>query len=195
MRYAPAHYQLHLQQSQRKNTMAHPPQNLQAFKPRDPDYRLKVESSFNRQQAMHSLGITIAELRPGFIALEMPHNSDFTQQHGFMHAGIITTALDSACGYAAFSLMEPDAAVLSVEFKANFLAPAEGALFRFEAAVLKPGRTLTVCEAKAYAIQDVGQDAGQDVMQNTDSAVKGRKLVASMTATIMALAGREDVKE
>lgn len=140
-----------------------------------------MENSFNRQKVMETLGVRLAELHPGCVVLEMPHNEMFTQQHGFMHAGIITTVLDSACGYAAFSLMEPGAAVLSVEFKTNFLAPASGVRFRIEATVLKPGRTLTVCEAKAYAFSD-----------NADVAPR---LVASMTATIMAVTGREGIEQ
>jgi len=157
------------------------PVNKSKFEPRDPNFRAKVEDSFNRQKAMDTLGVRIAELHPGCVVLEMPHNAKFTQQHGFMHAGIITTVLDSACGYAAFSLMDPGAAVLSVEFKTNFLAPASGVSFRIEATVLKPGRTLTVCEAKAYAVPD-----------NVDAA---SKLVASMTATIMAVTGREGIEQ
>ena len=156
-------------------------ENKLEFEPRDPDFRAKVESSFHRQKAMDTLGVRLAELRPGFVALEMPHDAAFTQQHGFMHAGIITTALDTACGYAAFSLMKPGAAVLSVEFKTNFIAPANGARFRIEATVLKPGRTLTVCEAKAYSSPNKTKTAA--------------RLVASMTATIMAVTGREGIEQ
>jgi len=93
---------------------------------------------------MGTLGVEILRLDPGEIELAMPYNCAYTQQHGFMHAGIITTALDSACGYAAFSLMPAGAAVLTVEFKTNLLAPAKGESFRFRAHVIKPGRTLTL---------------------------------------------------
>lgn len=148
------------------------------FQPRSSDYTSKVLSSFARQPAMHSLGIEISSLEPGRIELTMPYNANFAQQHGFVHAGIISTALDSACGYAAFSLMEDDAAVLTVEFKTNLLAPADGQRFVFRAEVVKPGRTLTVANATAYAVKDGTE-----------------KAVATMTGTMMAIIGRSDIKQ
>lgn len=150
---------------------------MSSFKPQDADFAARVRASFSRQQAMHTLGIAIAALEPGAIELQMPSNAAYTQQHGFMHAGIITTALDSACGYAAFSLMPADAAVLTVEFKTNLVAPAKGDGFVIRGNVIKPGRTLTLCEARAYAI-----DRGAE------------KLVATMTGTLMALYGRKGVE-
>ncbi|MEP0275450.1 MAG: PaaI family thioesterase, partial [Nitratireductor sp.] len=89
------------------------------FEPKNPDYDARVRDSFERQKVMQTLGIGIAGLSPGRIVLEMVHNDALTQQHGFLHAGIVSTALDSACGYAAFSLMPAEAAVLTVEFKIN----------------------------------------------------------------------------
>ena len=146
------------------------------FQPPDPNFRERVRASFARQQVMATLGIEMVHLEPGEVHLTMLPDPAYTQQHGFMHAGIITTALDSACGYAAFTLMPPDAAVLTVEFKTNLLAPAQGEHFLFRARVLKPGRTITVCEAQAFA------------------AEKGKeKLVATMTGTLMALFGREGI--
>src|ERR1700747_614031 len=102
------------------------------FQPQDPQFQERVRASFARQRVMQTLGIEIADLQPGEIELAMPYEAAYTQQHGFTHAGIITTALDSACGYAAFSLMPADAAVLTVEFQTNLLAPAMGrrVLFR-----------------------------------------------------------------
>lgn len=126
---------------------------------------------------MQSLGVEITRLEPGEIELAMPYQQAFTQQHGFIHAGIVATALDSACGYAAFSLMPADAAVLTVEFKTNLLAPAQGERFLFRARVVKPGRTLTVCDAQALAL--TGGDDG--------------RLVATMTGTLMALVGRPNI--
>ncbi|WP_111733652.1 PaaI family thioesterase [Roseovarius amoyensis] len=146
------------------------------FEPKNPDFEARVRDSFNLQKVMHTLGIGIADLSPGHIVLEMAHSDALTQQHGFLHAGIVSTALDSACGYAAFSLMPADAAVLTAEFKINLLNPADGERFRFVADVVKPGRTLTICEARAYALK------GQD-----------EKLVATMTGTLMALVGRTGV--
>ncbi|MTJ80859.1 MAG: PaaI family thioesterase [Telmatospirillum sp.] len=144
------------------------------FEPKDPNYVERVTASFGRQAAMTTLGIEISHLAPGEIELSMPLIEAYTQQHGFMHAGIVATALDSAGGYAAFSLFPDDAAVLTVEFKINLLAPAKGQRFLFRSKVLKPGRTLTVCEGHAYAL-----DNGRE------------KLIASMSSTLMALYDRE----
>jgi uncharacterized protein (TIGR00369 family) len=141
--------------------------------PKNPLFEVRVVESFGRQRAMSTLGITIVQLSPGEIELAMPYDEAFTQQHGFVHAGIITTALDSACGYAAFSLMPAEAEVLTVEFKTNLLAPAKGERFVFRARVVKSGRTLTVCEGSAFAIE-----AG------------AAKLVATMSATLMAMIPR-----
>lgn len=105
------------------------------FEPKDPDYEARVRASFGRQEAMQTLGIEIVRLGPGEIELTMPYSRAYAQQHGFVHAGIIATALDSACGYAAFSLMPGDAAVLTVEFKINLLAPAKGERFLFRSLV------------------------------------------------------------
>lgn len=127
---------------------------------------------------MATLGLTIAALRPGEIELEMPYDIALTQQHGFLHAGILSTALDSACGYAAFSLMPADVAVLTVEFKTNLLAPAAGQRFRFRAVVIKPGRTLTICDARAFA----------------DGGAK-EKLIATMTGTLMAVQERGSIAQ
>jgi uncharacterized protein (TIGR00369 family) len=142
---------------------------LTAFQPSDPNFDKRVRDSFARQKAMRTLGVAIEQLRPGEIELGMAYAEAYTQQHGFMHAGIITAALDSACGYAAYSLMPANADVLTVEFKTNLLAPAKGTRFVFRARVVKPGRTITVCEAQAFAISDGGE-----------------KLVATMTGTLMA---------
>jgi uncharacterized protein (TIGR00369 family) len=143
------------------------------FAPKDPAYDARVRASFARQAAMRTLDIEILRLAPGELDLAMPFAPAFTQQHGFLHAGIVATALDSACGYAAFSLMPAEAAVLTVEFKTSLLAPARGERFRFEGRVIRPGRTLTACEARAYADQ-----AG------------AATLIATMSATCMTLIGR-----
>jgi hypothetical protein len=90
---------------------------------RDPDFEARVRASFARQAAMATIGAEIAHLAPGEVDLRMPYRAELTQQHGFMHAGIVGTLADSACGYAAYTLMPADAAVLSVEYKLNLLAP------------------------------------------------------------------------
>ena len=96
------------------------------FNPKNPDYEQRVVDSFNRQNAMKTVGASIIQVRAGEVTIRFPYHSDLTQQHGFIHAGIVSTVLDSACGYAAFSLMPEDAAVLTIEFKINLLSPAQG---------------------------------------------------------------------
>ena len=147
------------------------------FLPQDPNYRIRVENSFARQRAMTTLKITLARVDPGEVELLLPYQAELTQQHGFIHAGIVAAALDSACGYAAFSLMSSEAAVLTIEFKTNLLAPAQGDSFRVLGRVIKPGRTITVCEAEAFACRE-----------------NESKLVASMTGTLMAVYDREGIR-
>ena len=148
------------------------------FQPKDPDFRARVAASFARQQAMATLGITLARVEPGEVELRFDYRADLTQQHGFVHAGIVATALDSACGYAAFSLMPAEAAVLTVEYKINMLAPAQGDYFRAIGRVVKPGRTITVCDGEVLACK--GPDA---------------KRVATMSATVMAVYERKGVQQ
>ena len=143
------------------------------FVPKNPDYREVATATFARQQAMRTLGISIARLEPGEVELSMPYSLDWTQQNGFVHAGVITAGLDTACGIAAFTLMPAGSDVLTVEFKTNLLAPAKGERFFFRAHVVKSGRTLTVCEARAFAL-----DGG------------GETLIATMTGTLMAMTPR-----
>lgn len=147
------------------------------FVPVDPGYADRVRASFRRQAVMSTLGIHLDTVEPGCVILRMRHRDDLTQQHGFLHAGVVSTALDSACGYAAFSLMPADAAVLTIEFKVNLLAPARGPDFRFEARVTKAGRTISVVDGQAL-----------------ERAPSGERVVATMTATIMAVTGREGVR-
>ena len=148
-------------------------QGISRFEPKNPDYRAVATATFGRQQAMQTLGISIARLEPGEVDLAMAYSTAWTQQNGFVHAGIITAGLDTACGIAAFTLMPANSDVLTVEFKTNLLAPASGDRFVFRARVVKPGRTLTVCEAQAFATHDGGEN-----------------LIATMTGTLMALPRR-----
>lgn len=146
---------------------------MAAFEPKNPGYRAASIAMFDGQPAMRTLGIVIVRLAPGEVELAMLHAPALTQQNGFIHAGIITAGLDNACGVAAFSLMPPEADILTVEFKTTLLAPARGERFVFKAEVVKPGRTLTFCEARAYAEHD------------------GKvSLIATMTATLMAMLPR-----
>ncbi|MEN8841163.1 MAG: PaaI family thioesterase [Octadecabacter sp.] len=121
------------------------------MEPHNPNWKARCEAGFLAQEVMGTLGVTIADIAPGRVVLEMPFNAAFTQHHGFLHAGTVTTALDSACGFAAFTLMPQDREVLTVEFKSNFLSPAKGAAFRFEGEVVKSGRTLSVTRGTAFA--------------------------------------------
>ena len=122
------------------------------FEAKDPEYELKVSESLAKQGAVTAIGGKLVSVEPGRVVLELPYSENITQQHGFVHAGILTTILDSAAGYAAFSLMPAGAEVLTIEFKTNLLAPAKGKHFRFEGRVVKPGRTIMFCEAEAVAV-------------------------------------------
>src|SRR5262245_5566068 len=116
--------------------------------PRDPHFAQRVRASFDRQAAMATLGAALARVAPGEVVIERPFRPGLTQQHGFLHAGVVTSVMDSACGYAALSLAEPGAAVLTVEFKVNLLAPARGSRFRAQGRVVRAGRTVTVASAE-----------------------------------------------
>lgn len=129
---------------------------------------------------MTTCGVEMASVEPGAVILEFPYRSNLTQQHGFVHAGVVSAVADSACGYAALTLMPADAAVLSVEFKVNLLAPASGDRFRATAHVIRPGRTLTVCSAEVHALRDDGSEG---------------KLIAAMQATMIALVDRPGIVE
>jgi len=142
------------------------------------NFEERVRSSFARQPAMTTLNAELTVVMPGTIEIEMPFSPALTQQHGFLHAGIISTALDSACGYAAFSLMPENAGVLTIEFKVNMLAPGRGERFLFRGSVTKPGRTIIVADGQAYAFGADGE----------------AKLIATMTGTMMTVTGREGIE-
>lgn len=155
------------------------------FQPKDPDFEHRVRSSFARQAAMRTVGATLARVLPGEVELALPFRPDLTQQHGFLHAGIATAVVDSACGYAALSLMEPGAAVLSVEFKVQLLAPARGASFRALGRVVRAGRTLSVVagELRAVAAATASGASAED------------EVVALLTGTMMAVRGRPGLSD
>lgn len=144
----------------------------------DPNFDNRVRTSFARQTIMKTIGARMTRVSPGEVVIELAFREDLTQQHGFVHAGIITAIVDSACGYAALSLMPPNSGVLTVEYKANFLSPAKGSTFIATGRVLKAGRTLTVCAGDVVAVDD-----GKE------------KHVATMLATMMRLEEKEDLKE
>jgi uncharacterized protein (TIGR00369 family) len=126
---------------------------LSAMTPRDPDFEARVRASFDRQKVMRLIGARITRVEPGLAEIELPFRDDLTQQHGFFHAGITSTIADSAGGYAAYSLFPPDSSVLTVEFKMNLLAPADGERLVATARVVRSGRTLTVCDLEAHVFR------------------------------------------
>jgi uncharacterized protein (TIGR00369 family) len=143
----------------------------------DGDFETRVRDSFARQRAMATIGAELTRVTPGVVEIELPFDEGLTQQHGFLHAGVISTALDSACGYAAYSLMPAGAAVLTIEFKVNLLAPGRGERFLFRGSVTKPGRTIIVADGQAYAFGVDGE----------------ARLVATMTGTMMTVMGRDGI--
>jgi uncharacterized protein (TIGR00369 family) len=151
---------------------------MPSFEPQDPDFEARVRASFARQQVMATLGASLTRVAPGEVEIQLPFRQDLTQQNGFLHAGIVTTIIDSACGYAAFSLMPTGVNVLTVEYKVNLVAPAQGALFAARGRVIKPGRTITVCAGDVVALYDGAE-----------------RLVATMQATMIAVSPRPDAAD
>ena len=147
---------------------------MQGFVPQDDDYERRVRESFLKQKLMRTIGANLTSVLAGEVEIALPYRDDLTQQHGFIHAGVVATLADTACGYAAYSLMAPDAAVLTVEYKINLLSPALGDSLLARGKVTKAGRTLTVCSGDVFALKD-----GE------------RKLVATMLTTMMSIRDRE----
>ena len=124
------------------------------FKPRFEGFRDKVRDSFEQQKFMAHIGAQLLTVDPGYCEISVPFSEDLTQQDGFFHAGIISTIADNVAGYAAFSLFEEDAAVLTVEFKMNFMAPGKGDRLLGTGRVLKSGKTLSICRSDIYVVQN-----------------------------------------
>lgn len=141
------------------------------FQTPNPAFFSDVKADFEKQSVMNLIGAQLTKVDSGLIEISLPYRSDLTQQHGYLHAGIITAIADSACGYAAYTLMPANSEVLSVEFKVNLLRPAKGNKFVTTAEVLKPGRTLTVVRADVFGIDEGGE----------------RELVATMLGTMICL--------
>ncbi len=141
--------------------------------PRDPDFERRVRDSFARQRFMATLGATLDVVRAGEVHIGFSHREELTQQHGYLHAGVLASVADSACGYAALSMMEPGTVVLSIEFKINMLAPATGARFVAVGRVVRAGRTITVCTGEVRAEDGTSPMA---MMQATMMAVRGKGL-------------------
>ena len=150
---------------------------MTSFTPIDPDFEKRVRDSFDRQQFMHTIGATLGSVKAGSVDIHLPITPSVAQQHGFVHAGAVASIADSACGYAAFSLMPADAGVLAVEFKINLMAPAKGDTLIARGRVLRAGRTLSVCQAEVVAVTDGAE-----------------KTVALLTSTVMTVIDREGVR-
>ena len=129
--------------------------------------RTRIATSLARQGLMQSFGVTLLEVSAGAVTLELPISDAVSQQNGFVHAGAIASVLDSACGFAALSVMPEGSDVLAVEFKINFVAPAVGVAVRAVAEVVKAGRTITLCKGEAFAIGADGALKLVAVMQGT----------------------------
>ncbi|PYP89590.1 MAG: thioesterase [Blastocatellia bacterium AA13] len=143
---------------------------MSEFVARDKEFESRVRKSFELQTLMSTIGARMTKVFPGEVEIELPYRRDLCQQNGYLHAGIATAIVDTACGYAALSLMPAGFGVLTVEYKANFVAPAIGDLFIARAVVKKAGRTLSVCSGDVVAVKKDEE-----------------KLVATMLTTMMAL--------
>jgi len=141
--------------------------------PPDPTLADRVRASFARQQIMQLIGATLTHVEPGAVEIRLPFRADLSQQHGFVHAGVITTIVDSACGYAALSVVPPQTGVLTIEYKVNFLTPAQGSYFVARGRVVRAGRTVVVCAGDVVAVQD-GQETAIATMLATIMAVRER---------------------
>ena len=139
-------------------------------KPRNPTFAEEIKQSFAKQTVMSLIGAQLTRVEPGLVEISLGYRVDLAQQHGYLHAGIITTIADSAGGFAAYSLMPPNSEVLSVEFKVNLLRPAKGETFSAVAEVVKPGKTLTVVRADVFGMEH-----------------DRRELVATMLGTMICL--------
>lgn len=143
---------------------------MSEFKPRNSNYEGLVRSSFEKQGVMRTIGAKLTKIAPGEVVIEFSYDPSLTQQHGYIHAGVVTAVVDSACGYAAYTLMPADSEVLSIEYKVNFMAPAKGEIFKGIGKVLRAGRTITVCSGDVVAVE-----AGKE------------KTVATMLATMISI--------
>lgn len=146
---------------------------MKRFEPQSARFEERVRESFARQRLMETIGARLLRVTPGEVFIELPFRDDLTQQHGYLHAGVVTSIVDSACGYAAMSLMPEDADVLSVEYKINLLSPARGEKLIARGTVKRAGRNLSVCEGEVFAVN------GNE-----------EKLVAAMLATMMTIRER-----
>lgn len=140
--------------------------HTRTFDPIDPHYDERVRASFRRQGAMALIGATLAELRPGYCEIRVPFRADLTQQHGYFHAGVISTLIDTAGGYAGYTLMPAGSSVLTAEFKVNLLSPGDGEWLIAEGQVIKPGRNLVITRGDVWVVK-AGRETHCAIMQQT----------------------------
>lgn len=141
------------------------------------DYEARVRAGFAAQGAMETMGMQIDSVAPGEVRIAMPFDARLGQQHGFLHAGVITSGMDTACGFAALSLMPEDAGVLTIELKTSLMAPGKGERFEYSGRVVKPGRNVMFTEGVAVALDG-----------------SARREIARLSATMMVVRGREGIK-
>jgi uncharacterized protein (TIGR00369 family) len=151
---------------------------MSPLQPQDPDWEAKVRESFARQGIMGTLGAEMTRVEPGFVEIAADFHDGLSQQHGFFHAGVTGALMDSAGGYAAYTLYPAGSSVLTVEFKVNLLAPAAGRRLIARGYVFKPGRTLTILDVEAYVVGEAGE-----------------KICAKMQQTCMRVEGRPDMAQ
>ena len=147
------------------------------FTPKDKGYKAKVKESFDRQKFMGLIKAKLFKIEPGFCEIHIPYNHTITQQHSFFHAGIVGTIADNSAGYAAFSLMDKNSSILTVEFKLNLISPADGELLIGRSHVLKYGKTLTICRSDVFIVKSGVQ-----------------KLCAASQSTLIELQNKRDHK-
>lgn len=142
-------------------------------RPRIDDYAERVTASFSRQTFMGTLGARLTRVAPGFCEITMPWRADLCQQHGYIHAGVTTTLVDTACGYAAYTLFPADSSVLTVEFKTNLLAPGAGRVLVARGLVERAGRSLTVTRGEVVGVDETGAETVIALMQATMMCMQG----------------------
>lgn len=140
------------------------------------DFRARIAASFDKQKAMATMRASLTRINHGAVEIELPFDEALTQQHGILHAGFIAAPLETACTYAAYTMIDPEASILTIEFKINLLSPGRGESFLFRGDVTRPGSTIIVADGRGYAVGD-----------------GPAKLIASMTSTMMVVRGREDI--
>lgn len=142
------------------------------------DYRQRIEKSFKRQGVVQAIKADLSRIEHRLVEIELPFHPKLTQQHGILHAGVIAAALDTACTYAAYTIIAPESSLLTIEFKVNLMSPGRGDRFLFRGEITKPGSNIIVADGRAYALTD-----------------GPAKLIASMTGTMMVMKDREGFEE